>query len=192
MTCSGLANSGVPANASARRDRGLSTGFIDHLGQAQINNLGAHCALLLKAHHDIAWLDVPVNELFLVHRRQTGGDLLRNFQSDLYFKPSRALDETVERFPLHKLHRVEVIGPLPPKVEDRGDVGMADARGGTRFPQKSDPRRLVAEILFADDFQRHRTTQIDVKGLVGDTHRTPTQLESFPVLVEHYFVVFEA
>ena len=65
----------------ARRDRGLSTGFIDHLGQAEIDNLGCHSALLLKAHHDIAWLDVPVNELLLVHRSQTGGDLLRNFQS---------------------------------------------------------------------------------------------------------------
>src|SRR4029077_12549930 len=48
-----------------RRDRGLSTGFIDRLGQAEIDNLGGHSALVLKAHHDIARFDVPVNELFL-------------------------------------------------------------------------------------------------------------------------------
>ena len=70
----------------ARRDRGLSTGFIDHLGQAQIDNLGSHRALLLKAHHDIARLDVPVNELLFVHRSQTGCNLPRNFQGELYFK----------------------------------------------------------------------------------------------------------
>ena len=69
---------------AGRRDRGLSTGFIDRLGQAEIDNLGRHSALVLKAHHDIAWLDVPVNELFLVHRSQAGGDLHRNLQSALY------------------------------------------------------------------------------------------------------------
>jgi hypothetical protein len=93
-----------------------------------------------------------VNKLFLVYRSQTGGGLLRNFQGEPYFKPPRTLDEAVERFPLHKLHRVEVIVPPPPKVEDRGDVGMSHARGGTRFPQKPDPRRLVAEMPLANDF----------------------------------------
>jgi hypothetical protein len=66
----------------------LSTGFIDCLGQAKIDNLGCHSPLLLEAHHDVAWLDVPVNELLLVHRSQAGGDLLRNFQRELYFKRS--------------------------------------------------------------------------------------------------------
>ena len=111
-----------------RRDRGLSTGFIDRLGQAEIDNLGCHSALVLKAHHDIAWLDVPMNELSFVHRSQTGADLHRNLQSALNFKRSRALDEVVQGFPLHKLHRIEVIAPLPPKMKHRGDVWMSHAR----------------------------------------------------------------
>jgi hypothetical protein len=32
--------------------------------------------------------DVSVNEALLVHCSQTGGDLRRNFQRALYFKPS--------------------------------------------------------------------------------------------------------
>ena len=69
---------------------------------------------------------------------------------------------------------------------------MTDARRRTRFPQETKPRRFVTEILFADDFQCHGAAQIDVECLVGDAHRTATQLERFSVLVQHYFIVFEA
>ncbi len=62
---------------------------------------------------------------------------------------------------------------------------MTDARGGTRFSQKSQPRRLVTEIFFADDFESHGATQIDVKRLVGDAHRTPTQFHRLPVFVRY-------
>ena len=84
---------------SARRNSRLRTGFIGHLSQAKIDNPGADRALVLKAHHNIAWLDVTVNELLLVYRSQTGGGLLRNVQSEPYFKPSRTLDEAVEVSP---------------------------------------------------------------------------------------------
>ena len=37
-------------------------------------------------------------------------------------------------------------------MEDGGDVGMTHTRRGARFPEKPYPRRLVTQILFADDF----------------------------------------
>jgi hypothetical protein len=122
----------------------LSFRFIDRFGQTEVDNLGCHNALVLNAHNDIAWLDVPVNELLLVHRSQTGADLHRNLQSALYFKRSRALDEAVESFPLHKLHRIEVIPPLPPKMEDRSNVRVAAARASRKKRRRavSSPRYL--------------------------------------------------
>ena len=84
--CSGLANSGVPAKPPGRRNRSLRTCFIDRLCQAQVDDFRGHSAFLLEAHHDIARFDVPVNEALLVHRSQTGGDLRRNFQRQLYVK----------------------------------------------------------------------------------------------------------
>ena len=58
------------------------------LGQAKVDDFRCHSASLLQTHHDVAWFDVPVNELLFVHRSQTGGDLRRNFQRQLYLKPT--------------------------------------------------------------------------------------------------------
>jgi hypothetical protein len=69
---------------------------------------------------------------------------------------------------------------------------MTDARGRTRFPQEAKPRRLVNEIFFADDFESHGATQIDVERLVSDTHRTPTQFHRLPVFVRHQLVMLQA
>src|SRR4030095_7969543 len=101
--------------------------------QAKIDNLGCHSALLLKAYHDITWFDVPVNELFLVNRSQTGGDLGRDVQSQLYLKPARALDEILQGFSLYKLHGVEVTLSASPQVEDRGNIRVTDTGRRTRF-----------------------------------------------------------
>jgi hypothetical protein len=65
--------------------------------------------LLLETHHDVAWFDVPVNELLLVHRSQAVGDLRRNFERQLYLEPTQASDKFPERFPLDKFHRVEIV-----------------------------------------------------------------------------------
>ena len=50
-----------------------------------------------------------MNKLLLVHRSQTGSDLRRDFQRELYLQRTRAFDETLERFPLDKLHRVKAV-----------------------------------------------------------------------------------
>ena len=119
-----------------------------------------------------------MNELFLVHRSQTGGDLRRNVQSQLYLKPARALDEILQSFSLHKLHRVEVTLSASPQVEDRGNIRMTDASRCACFTQETKPRRFVTEIFLADDFQCHGASKIDVERFVGDAHRAATQLDT--------------
>jgi hypothetical protein len=95
-------------NANARNG-GLRTRFIGCLRQPKVNDFGCHSTALLDTDHDVAWFDVPVNELLLVHRTQTGGDLRRDFQRQVHLKGARALDETLERLALDKLHRVKVV-----------------------------------------------------------------------------------
>ena len=82
-----------------------------------------------------------------MHRSQTGGDLRRNFQRQLYLKPARAFDKVLERFPLHKLHRVEVVLAGSAQVEDRGNIRVAHAGRRTRFAQETKPSRFVTEIF---------------------------------------------
>ena len=71
----------------------------------------------------LLWFDVPVNELLLVHRSQTGGDLRRDFQRQLHLKPAGAFDKVLERFPLYKLHRVKVVLPVLPRWKTEATFG---------------------------------------------------------------------
>jgi hypothetical protein len=72
---------------------------------------------------------------------------------------------------LNELHCVKVTAPGSAQMEDRGNIRMAHAGGGTCFAQKAKPSRFVTEISFANDLQRYRTTQINVERLVGDAPR---------------------
>src|SRR3979411_1347991 len=65
-----------PDKAPGHRNRGLSTWFIDRLGKSEVDDF--HSGSLVQAHHDVAWFDVSMDELLLMHRRQTGGDLCCN------------------------------------------------------------------------------------------------------------------
>ena len=38
-----------------------------------------------------------------MYRRQTGGDLRRDFKRQLYLEAARVFDQILERFPLYKL-----------------------------------------------------------------------------------------
>ena len=69
---------------------------------------------------------------------------------------------------------------------------MTDAGRRTGFTQKTKPRRFVAEIFFADDFQGHGVSQIDIEGLVGDTHSAATQLDRSAILIQRQFIVLKA
>src|SRR5262249_2589039 len=98
-----------PGKATRGRNRGLRTWLIDSLSQAEVDDFCGHRASFLQVHHDVAWFDIPVNELLLVHRGQAGRDLRCNFHRQLYLKSPGSFDEALERFSLDKLHRVEVI-----------------------------------------------------------------------------------
>ena len=89
-----IRGSGSPNQAKAasrNSSRSLRIWFVDRLCQPEVDDFRGHSASLLEVRNDIAWFDVPVNELLLVHGSQTGGDLRRNFQRRLYLKPARLL-----------------------------------------------------------------------------------------------------
>src|SRR5271165_5604996 len=69
---------------------------------------------------------------------------------------------------------------------------MPNAGRRTRLAQKAKPRRFIPEILFADDLQSHRASEIDVERFVSDPHRTATQLDRFPVFARNQFIVLKA
>src|SRR5215468_11675569 len=69
---------------------------------------------------------------------------------------------------------------------------MPNAGRRPRLAQKAKPRRFIPEILFADDLQRHRASEIDVERFVSDPHRTATQLDRFTVFARYQLVVLNS
>src|SRR5215471_17042170 len=69
---------------------------------------------------------------------------------------------------------------------------MPQPRSRPGFAQKTKPPRFITEILFADDLQRHRASEIDVERLVSDPHRTATQLDRSTVFARHQLVVLKS
>src|SRR5271165_5560606 len=63
------------SKASRHGDSGLRAWFIDQLGQPKVNDFSCYRPSLLQAYHDIAWFDIPMNELLLVDGTQTGSHL---------------------------------------------------------------------------------------------------------------------
>src|SRR6516225_4553987 len=98
----------------------------------------------------------------------------------------------LERFPLYKLHRVEITAPGSAQVEDRSNIRVTNARRRAGFAQKSKPRRFITEILFANDLQRNRASEIDVERFVSEPHSPATQLDRLPVFARHQFIMVKA
>jgi hypothetical protein len=57
--------------------------------------------------------------------------------------------------------------------------------------KKTKPSRLIPEISFADDFQRHRTTQINVERPVGDAQGAATELDCSALCIQHQVVILK-
>jgi hypothetical protein len=66
----------------------ISAGF----RQPKVNDFGSYIAPLLDIHHDVAWFDVPMNQLLFVDGSQTDCGLCHDFERQLCLKPVRALD----------------------------------------------------------------------------------------------------
>src|SRR5262249_12890919 len=56
-----------PGKASTCRHLALRTWVTDKLGQAKIDDFRHQVTSSLHLYHDVAWFDVPVNEVLLVH-----------------------------------------------------------------------------------------------------------------------------
>src|ERR1700676_5445446 len=132
------------------------------LGEPEVNDFGCYIAPLVDTHHNVAWFDIPVNEVSLVHRSKTSGCLRHDFQRQRHLQSAGAFDKVFERFPLHEFHRIEVILATSPEVEDRGNIRMTDTGRRPRLSQKTQTCRLFTEIVFAYDLQSHGAVQIDV------------------------------
>ncbi len=130
--------------------------------------------------------------MLFMDRSQTGGDLARNFQSDLWRKPPTAFDQVLERFPFRKLHRIEIAVTALPKMKHGSNIGMANAGRCSCLAYKAPASRFVADKPGVNHLQRNRTSQVDIDCLVSHSHRTAAQLQQRSIFPSEDFVMVES
>ena len=138
-----------------------------HVGDAEIHDL--HAAV--GQHHDVAGLDVAMDDAALVGEREPfrdgGGDSHRLRRGEAH----RA-DEVAKIPSFEKLHRDERRVALAAHVVDRDDRRMADAARGTRFLHET--RLVQVAVLRAarerDRLDGHGAAERRILRAIDDAH----------------------
>jgi hypothetical protein len=87
-----------------------------------------------------------------------------------------AHDALAERLAFQQLHRDERLPMLVVNFVDRADVGVIEGRGSFGFALEAAKSLEVLRDIIGQEFQRDETVQLDVLGLIDDTHAAPAQL----------------
>jgi hypothetical protein len=74
-------------------------------------------------------------------------------------------------------------------VEYRSDVLVAQRGSGASFAKEPLTSYFAIEISIINDLERDRTPKIGVESLIGDTHRSPTQLPERTILPPEYLIM---
>ena len=133
-----------------------------------------------------------MNQLLFGSDRQRASHLERDVQCLDRFQRPFALHASLEGFPVDELHDIKIIFLIGAEIEDGGDVGVSESGGRAGFAQETLTRRVAFEIGGIDNLQRNGEAQVGVVSLVGNPHRSPTQLPKAAILPPEYFVLLIA
>ena len=75
-----------------------------------------------------------------------------------------------QRHPVQILHGNERTIPFLSDFVDGADIGMVEGRRRSGFPAESFQRLLILSQFFGEEFQRHKSAQFDVLGLIHHAH----------------------
>ena len=135
------------------------------LRQAEVQHLGVAGA----RDEDVGRLDVAVHDPLGVRGRQRLGNSRAEAQHsiDLHRAPG---DGMLQRLPLEQLHHQERCALVPPDLEDHADVRVVERRRRPRLAHEALDDVLVLRHLLRQELERHVAPQLQVLGLVHDTH----------------------
>src|SRR5258707_14854766 len=92
-----------PRKSSLNRNLGNRTVVSNRtFGQAQIDNLRVSNVVAIDADHDVARLDVAMDQILFIDCFQTGGDQRRHLQGGWWVQSVGTSDDLVQRFSVKK------------------------------------------------------------------------------------------
>jgi hypothetical protein len=152
-----------------RRGLGGPAGF--QLGQPEVQDLG----LPVVGDKQVGRLDIAVDDALLVRGIQRIGDLDGQL-CQVLGRQRPAQDPLLECATLQQLHGDEVPAVGFVDVVNGANIGVVQRRGGARLALEAFERVLIARKLFRQELQRHLPAELQIFGLVNDTHPPAPEL----------------
>ena len=147
------------------------------LGQSEIE----HFDDSVRADHDVARLDVAMDDARRVGRRQRAGDgdgILQN----VGHRQAATGDQLLERLAGHELHHHEVGSIRLVDLVDGDDVGVVQRRRGFGLLNEALLAGFVFQLLGAEDLDADEAVEAQIPGLVDHTHPALAELGEYFVM----------
>src|SRR6266496_2544052 len=148
-----------------------------NLGKSEIENFGVSAL----GHKNIRRLDVTMDNAL----GMSGVEGLSNFNSHAQhgFELQRATgDHVLQRDPIQIFHDDVGFTVLLADIVDGANIGMVQGRSSLGFATKTGERLGVASDFFRKEFERNKTVEARVFGLVHHAHAAATQLFDYFVM----------
>ena len=120
--------------------------FARRAGEAEVGD--PHAAGAVE--HDVRRLQIAVDDVALVRRREAGADLPRDLETAIFREAPDPPEERRQIFAVHVLHRQERAAVALVDVVDAADVRVRHlARHADLGVQLRQPRRVPVDVLAA-------------------------------------------
>ena len=116
-----------------------------------------------------------MNDAFRVSRVERVGNLDSQRQQRFGFERTPC-DAVLQGHAVQELHHDERLISVPSDLMDRADVWMIQGRCGSCFPPKTFERLRVSGYIFREKLESDKATELNVFGLVDDSHTAAAQL----------------
>jgi len=136
-----------------------------HLRQTEIENL--HAAV--GHHEDVFWLEIPMNDAFLVCGRKAMRDL-NGVLDRLAYRERTTVQSLAQRFALEQLGDDVGGAAVLTDVMHREDVRVIQRRGGSRFLLKTRQSLRLCRQAGGQDLDGDVPAQAGIVGLIDFTH----------------------
>src|SRR5580658_4015811 len=173
----GLVHGGGGTDGGGRMESRLARA----LGQAEIENLG----LVAVGHENVGRLDVAVDDSLGVGSVESVGDLCAEIEQLLKIHRlvgGLAVDTAFERLAFQQLHGDEVTSAVLADLVDGADIRVIQSGGGARLALKTVERQRILFCLGRQELERDVAAQVDVLGLIDNTHPAAAQLRDDTVV----------
>ena len=143
------------------------------LGEPEVE----HLDLALAREHDVAGLEVAVDEVVRVRCRERGCRVAHDARCLVQVEPALSAKPALQTLAIDVLHLDELILPLRAHCIYRGDVGVIEHGRGPRLALEALPGiGAFGRQLGRQELERDRASQLHVLGLVDRSHAALAEL----------------